>query len=92
MNYQDLNFISRNLSGVIHDLSLVMDYVEKKDLRLYADLSTTWNRLLNVKNSALRRLNSRPVCPDRSNCPGWIGGYGCDDCDYKPFDVNYDLS
>lgn len=85
MDYKDLNFISRNLNSVIQDLRLVMDYVEKKDARLYSALYVQWDKLLNIKNSALRRLNSRPVCPDRSNCPGWICGYGCENCDYKPF-------
>lgn len=86
MDYRDLNFISRNLNGVIQDLRLVMDYVEHKDASLYTQLYTVWDKLLNVKNSALRRLNSRPVCPDRSNCPGWIGGFGCENCDFKPFE------
>lgn len=83
MNQVDLKKVVDDVSRIIHDLRVLMDFVESKDKSLYLHFYMCWNKLCNVQSSGARYLeNYKPLCFDSSNCPNY--GFGCDTCMNRP--------
>lgn len=85
MNYDDLNVVYHKTKNAINELSILYDYLDDKDRPLQRHVYDIWDKLVNINVQAVRKLNSKPVCPNYHNCKGWIEGYACESCDFIPY-------
>lgn len=84
MEYIEIQKVRELSDKAIDSVRELLDYVQERDINLYRHVYMCWDKLCNVKSASIYCLKRRPVCPDRSNCPGWIQGHGCDNCNYRP--------
>ena len=83
MTELQLKKVLDDVTCIIHDLRVLMDYVESLDPSLYRHFYMCWNKLCNVQSSGVRFLDDyKPFCFDSRNCSDY--GFGCSICSHRP--------